>query len=74
MRQEHLFPNALSLAIGYHGYRTITGLSLRDRCIWGEGGVLELARYLLYISYNDGVVIGYELKLNSDDRILVGHL
>ncbi|EMG48074.1 hypothetical protein G210_1418 [Candida maltosa Xu316] len=33
MRQEHVFPNALSLSLGYHGYRTIVGICLRDRSL-----------------------------------------
>ena len=33
MRQEHIFPNALSLSLGYHGYRTIIGLSVRKRTL-----------------------------------------
>lgn len=63
MRQEHLFPNALSLSLGYHGYRTITGLSVRNRSVGGSAS----PRYYIYISYNDGIIIGYELKLPGND-------
>ncbi|RCK54713.1 hypothetical protein Cantr_04649 [Candida viswanathii] len=56
MRQEHVFPNAMSLSLGYHGYRTIIGLSVRNRTI-------DVPCHNLYISYNDGLVIGYKLSL-----------
>lgn len=56
MRQEYIFPNAMSLSLGYHGYRTIIGLSVRKRTV-------DIPCYHLYISYNDGLVIGYQLSL-----------
>lgn len=56
MRQEYIFPNAMSLSLGYHGYRTIIGLSIRKRTV-------DIPCYNLYISYNDGLVISYQLSL-----------
>ena len=56
MRQEHIFPNALSLSLGYHGYRTIIGLSVRKR-------TLEKPIYNLYVTYNDGLIIGYQISI-----------
>ncbi|RLV89118.1 hypothetical protein JA1_005353 [Spathaspora sp. JA1] len=63
MRQEYLFPNALSLALGYHGYRTITGLAIRDKSLG------DVARYLIYLSYSDGIIVGYQLTLNDIDEV-----
>ncbi|CAI5760483.1 unnamed protein product [Candida verbasci] len=60
MRQEYIFPNALRLALGYHGHRTIIGLSIKDRTITD-------ARYLLYIIYNDGLVLTYELSSSGTE-------
>lgn len=66
MRQEHLFPNALSLALGYHGYRTISGLAVRDRSLSPQE-----SRFLLYITYTDGLIISYQLSLNHHDILVV---
>ncbi|EGW30621.1 uncharacterized protein SPAPADRAFT_157892 [Spathaspora passalidarum NRRL Y-27907] len=63
MRQEYLFPNALSLALGYHGYRTITGLAIRDKSLGST------PRFLIYLSYSDGIIVGYQLTLNDIDDI-----
>ncbi|KAL6450028.1 CRT10 Protein CRT10 [Candida maltosa Xu316] len=56
MRQEHVFPNALSLSLGYHGYRTIVGICLRDRS-------LDRPCFALYVTYNDGLILGYNVSL-----------
>ena len=66
MRQDHLFPNALSLALGYNGYRTITGLSARNISV-----AEHLPRYLLYVTYLDGVVLTYELKMDLNETLEV---
>lgn len=55
MRQEHIFPNALSLALGYQGYRTISGLAIRNASLSG------FHRFFLYIVYTDGIVAAYEM-------------
>ncbi|CAK9440091.1 uncharacterized protein LODBEIA_P41910 [Lodderomyces beijingensis] len=66
MRQEHVFPNAMSLAVGPNGYRTIIGLSARKRGNADDGvgfaGDDENdndggCSYLLYVTYNDGTVV-----------------
>ena len=64
-RQEHVFPNAVSLALCDTGYRTIVGLAVRNRSI---GSFL---RYVLYVIYSDGLVLTYELStdLNSESVI-----
>ena len=54
--RTYFFPNALSLSLGYHGYRTIIGLSVRKR-------TLEKPIYNLYITYNDGLIIGYQISI-----------
>lgn len=59
MRQEHIFPNALSLALGSRGYRTIAGLAIRDMSF------STLPRYFIYVTYTDGIIVGYELSVNS---------
>ena len=64
--QEHLFPNALSLALGYNGYRTITGLSARNISV-----AEHLPRYLLYVTYLNGVVLTYELKMDLNETLEV---
>ncbi|WLF81812.1 hypothetical protein PVL30_005613 [Lodderomyces elongisporus] len=61
MRQEHVFPNALNLAIGHHGYRTIIGLCVKgQRQSEGEDFTLPVS-YLIYVTYNDGTILGYKL-------------
>lgn len=55
-RQEHIFPNAVSLALGRTGFRTIVGVGVRDM----SPGVME-PRFLVYVIYSDGVYVGYEL-------------
>lgn len=57
MRQEHLFPNALSLTIAESSIRTIIGLSVRDLSVSSE-----YPRFMLYIVYSDGLVLTYELR------------
>lgn len=64
MRQEHLFPNAMSLTIAESTLRTIIGLAVRDMSV--TNGSL---RFLLYISYSDGLILTYELRETSDDLI-----
>lgn len=54
MRQEQLFPNAISLALGSRGYRSIIGLCARNISI-------QKPRFLVFLTYSDGVVISYEL-------------
>lgn len=66
MRQEHLFPNALSLALGQTGYRTITGLAVRN-----VSPSEALPRYLLYLTYSDGLVLVHELRLGKLEEIEV---
>lgn len=66
MRQEHLFPNALSLALGYNGYRTITGMACRNM-----SPDSSLPRYYVYLTYSDGIVLTYELRLSKNDEIEV---
>lgn len=56
MRQEHIFPNALSLALGYQGYRTISGMAIRNASLGG------FRRFFLYVVYTDGIVATYELS------------
>lgn len=66
MRQEHLFPNALSLAVGESTLRTITGLAVRNM------SVLPLCpRFFLYLTYSDGLMVTYELRDRSDDYMEV---
>jgi hypothetical protein len=59
-RQEHVFPNAMSLALCDSGYRTIVGLAVRNRSIG------SLLRYVLYVIYSDGLVLSYELSTDLD--------
>lgn len=61
MRQEFLFPNALSLSIAESNLRTIIGFAIRDMSIKNE-----ILRYFLYISYSDGLVLTYELRDQTD--------
>ncbi|CUM68492.1 uncharacterized protein PRCAT00006217001 [Priceomyces carsonii] len=61
MRQEYIFPNALSLALGYHGYRTIAGLACRDVSVCSA-----IPIFLIYITYTDGIVITCKLSLKDD--------
>ncbi|ODV77665.1 CRT10-domain-containing protein [Suhomyces tanzawaensis NRRL Y-17324] len=65
MRQEHLFPNAISLALGHNGFRSIAGICIRDR-----SPSQELPRFLLYITYTDGLVIGFELTKRREDELI----
>ncbi|KAK6456334.1 CRT10-domain-containing protein [Scheffersomyces xylosifermentans] len=66
MRQEHIFPNALGLALGYNGYRTISGLAVMDKSI-----LPNIPRFFVYLSYTDGIVVAYELKQGGDEDIEV---
>lgn len=61
MRQEFLFPNALSLSIAENNLRTIIGVAIRDLSIKNE-----ILRYFLYILYSDGLVLTYELRDQKD--------
>lgn len=61
MRQEYLFPNALSLSIAESNLRSITGLAVRNLSIEDEN-----LRFFLYIIYSDGLVLTYELKDHRD--------
>lgn len=58
MRQEHLFPNALGLAVAEDRLRTIVGLCARDVSV-----APEYPRFCLYIVYSDGLVLTYELSV-----------
>lgn len=58
MRQEHVFPSALSLAEISAGQNTICGFSVRKATSSHQN-----PRYFLYIVYTDSLVITYELKL-----------
>lgn len=69
MRQEHIFPNALMMALGYQGYRTIIGLATRNISL-----DTDHPRFSLYITYTDGVVVGYRLELNDSQDIIVANL
>lgn len=64
MRQEHVFPNALNMALGYQGYRTIAGLTVR-RLNRNDSSLRP--RFGLYITYTDGVVMGYHLYPTGQD-------
>ncbi|KAG2732236.1 hypothetical protein G9P44_004653 [Scheffersomyces stipitis] len=66
MRQEHIFPNALGLALGYNGYRTISGLAVREKSI-----LPRVTRYFVYLSYTDGIVVAYDLQLGANDELFV---
>lgn len=57
MRQEHLFPNALGLAVAENRLRTITGMCARNISV-----APEYPRFCLYIVYSDGLVLTYELS------------
>ena len=58
MRQEHILPSARSLLEIYAGGKTICGLAVRR-----ASAAVEDPRYLIYITYTDGLVITYELRL-----------
>ncbi|KAK6197980.1 CRT10-domain-containing protein [Scheffersomyces amazonensis] len=61
MRQEHIFPNAISLALDHFGgYRTIAGINVRDK-----SSSPGFPRFLLYIVYTDGLIVSYELSLDA---------
>lgn len=66
MRQEHIFPNALSLALGSRGYRTIAGLAIRDMSL------PKFPRYFIYVTYTDGITVAYKLTGNNlQDLVLL---
>lgn len=65
MRQEHIFPNALALALGSNGYRTITGLAVRNM------SVLQYHRYFIYVTYTDGIVVAYQLTMNNLQELVL---
>ena len=56
MRQEHVFPNALSLVVAEHSLRTLIGLCCRN-----TSPSSEYPRFHLYVVYSDGLVLTYEL-------------
>lgn len=58
MRQEHIFPNALTMALGQQGYRTVAGLAITEVLL-----TPLCPRFNLYLTYTDGVVIVYTLGL-----------
>lgn len=62
MRQEHLFPNVLSLAVGESTLRTITGLAVRDMSV-----LPEHPRFFLYLTYSDGLTVTYEVMETADE-------
>lgn len=64
MRQEHLFPNAWSLAVAWSTIRTIIGFSVRNMSASNES-----PRFFLYIVYSDGLILTYELREQVDDLI-----
>lgn len=57
MRQEHLFPNVLAIAVAEDRIRTIVGLCARDVSV-----APEYPRFCLYVVYSDGLVLTYELS------------
>lgn len=60
MRQEHVLPNSSNLDIGYHGARCITGLAIRNVSLSET-----FPRFLIYVTYTDGLVLSYELTSTS---------
>lgn len=61
MRQEHVFPNAPNMALGLQGYRTIAGLTVRNL---DRHAAAIRPKFGVYITYTDGVVVGYQLHLS----------
>lgn len=57
LRQEHLFPNAIALSLSPNGYRTIIGICTRN-----ISPLVDIPRFLLYVSYSDGLLLTYELS------------
>lgn len=66
MRQEYIFPNAIGLSLGFNGFRTICGLSVRNISV-NE----NFQRFLLYVVYSDGLLLTYQL---SDQLVNFSHL
>lgn len=60
MRQEHLFPNAPSLALGHNGYRTLAGMACRNLSV-----AAAHPRFYVYLTYTDGIVLTYEMTAGS---------
>lgn len=59
LRQEHVFPNAATIALSEDGFRTIVGISVRDKSL------TNFRRYLLYVVYSDGLVLVYKILLKD---------
>lgn len=57
MRQEFIFPNVVGLALGQTECRTILGLAVKNIT-----GTPNNPRYVIYLSYNDGLVLCYDLS------------
>ncbi|CAH6718837.1 hypothetical protein CLIB1444_01S15610 [[Candida] jaroonii] len=66
MRQEYIFPNAIGLSLGFNGFRTISGISVRNISVNDN-----LQRFLLYIIYSDGLILTYQL---SDQLVNLSNL
>lgn len=64
MRQEHVFPNAATIALSEDGFRTIVGITLQDKSL------SSFYRYLLYVVYSDGLVLVYRLLLELDEWVV----
>lgn len=56
-RQEYLFPNAMALSLGPNGHRTIIGLCSRE-----VSALADFPRFLLFVSYSDGLLLTYEIS------------
>ena len=65
MRQEYVFPNAPCMALGRSGFRSIAGVAVRDRTPPGAA-----PRFMVYIVYTDGIVLGYELSVAEDLEVV----
>lgn len=65
MRQEQIFPNAMILALGLDGYRTINGVAIRD-----YSPCPSYIRYFIYVIYTDGLTLTFELSKKMDIGIV----
>lgn len=62
MRQEYLFPNALSLLVAESTLRSLTGLSVRNMSL-----SQDRPRFFVYVLYSDGLVLTYKLESDFDE-------
>lgn len=65
MRQEHVFPNATKIAFSDKEFRSIAGIAIKDKSL------SQFSRFLLYIIYNDGLVLLYRLLISEDGFLIV---